>query len=96
MGLEILEQFGVCRLLVFLLDHPEGVLRSQYREKPLSLSATTARRDHEALYDAGLIHSIENKARLLFGLTTKGQEIAMRLKEIEQFLISERKNPIEL
>ncbi len=95
MGLEILEQYGVCRLLIFLLNHPEGVLRSQYRDKPLSLSASTARRDHEALYDVGLIHSIEHKAKLLFVLTTKGREIAERLKEIEGFLINENENTLE-
>ncbi len=86
MGLELLEQFGVCRLLVFLLHHPEGVQRARYRDKPLSLSAATAQRDHNALYEAGLIHNVEHKAKLLFALTERGRRVAEQLAEINRIM----------
>ena len=86
MSLKLLEQGGICRILVFLLRYPEGVVRSKYREKPLNLNPRAADRDHIALFKEGLIESINHPKKLVFALSEKGKEVALKLKEIEDVL----------
>lgn len=87
MGLDLLEQGGICRLLVFLLDFPDGVPRSKYRETPINLGSRAANRNHIALFNAGLIKSVEHPTKHYFVLTDKGVKIAHQLKEIEKKLL---------
>jgi hypothetical protein len=86
MGIDLLEQGGICRLLIHLLDHPEGIPRSQYREPPISLGSRAANRDHLALFNAGLITRANHPTKQLFMLTEKGKKIALKLKEIDDII----------
>ena len=85
--LGILEQGGICRMLVYLSMHPEGILRVDYRKPPLNLGYRASVRDHEKLYDAGLIEHIDSPNEFKFRLTEKGKRIAEKLKEILNELI---------
>lgn len=82
---KILESGGFCCVLLYLLDHPEGVQRVQYRFN-LGLSPRAAMRNHNLLFAAGLIESKPSKDKLLFGLTEKGEKIARLLASIEDLL----------
>ncbi|OLS16361.1 MAG: hypothetical protein RBG13Loki_0049 [Promethearchaeota archaeon CR_4] len=85
-SLVMLEHGGVCRLLAFLLDHPEGIARAQYRQSPLALGSRAADRDHLLLFEAQLIHAVDHPKKLLFGLTEKGKQVALKLREIANLL----------
>lgn len=84
--IKILEHGGICRTLVFYLNHPDGILRIKYREEPLKLSSKTAKRVHDLLYENELIENLPNKEQLLFRLTEKGKKIAGELKIINSIL----------
>jgi hypothetical protein len=82
MRITVLEHWGACRLLIFLLDHPEGVVRARYREEPLKLGPRGAERCHKLLFKEGLIKSANHPTKLLFVLTERGMKVANKLKEI--------------
>ncbi|MHA1734275.1 MAG: hypothetical protein ACTSU5_20240 [Promethearchaeota archaeon] len=76
----------MCRMLVFLLDHPGGVPRARYRKPPINLGSRAAERNHRVLFNAGLIESVQHPTKLLFALTEKGKRVAELLKEIEKIV----------
>jgi hypothetical protein len=80
--LSVLEHFGMCRLLVYYFDHPEGVKKGDYRKRPLNFGGMTVDRNHKLLYDAKLIQTVEDPNHLIFVLTEKGKFMAERLNEI--------------
>jgi hypothetical protein len=84
--LNLLEQGGICRQLVFFLNYPDGIVRSKYRRSSLKLSPRAADRNHLALFNANLIETKPHPSKLLFVLTEKGKNVATKLKEIEEIL----------
>jgi len=86
MGIDILEHGGMCRLLVFYLDSPNGLIRANYRDPPLRLGPRAAERDHHLLFENGLIENSNHPTQLRFQLTDKGKQVAIYLKEIEKIL----------
>ena len=80
--LELLEQGGICRILVFLLQHSKGISKSEYRRPPLSLGSRAINRDLVALYEMGLITVIPDPVNPIHTLTEEGRVLAEKLNEI--------------
>lgn len=83
--LDFLENKGICVILISMLEYPEGVQRYFYR-KDLKLGSRAAYRNHDILYENGLIENIPSKTKLLFKLTEKGEKIAKCLKEMSSII----------
>lgn len=88
MDLSFLDVNGISRTLVYLLDHADGVLKSQIR-KDLGISTTTIINIYETLWDSELIKILPNPKRQYFILTEKGEKIALLLKKVQD-LITDR------
>ena len=86
MVIDLFEQGGICQILLFLLDKPEGVKRVEYRTS-VNLGSRAAMRDHEVLFNSGLIINKPSSDQLLFTLSEKGKQVALYLKLIEQTLL---------
>jgi DNA-binding HxlR family transcriptional regulator len=86
--LELLEQGGICRVLVFLLQYPNGISKSEYRRPPLNLGSRAINRDLVALYEAGFITVIPDPVNPIHTLTERGRIIAEKLREIHLLLQS--------
>jgi len=84
--LALLEQGGMCQILVMLLDHPEGISKPEYRKPPLYLGPRAVNRDLLELYNAGLVIIVPDPVNLKHKLTEKGKEVAKRIKEIMEIM----------
>ena len=81
----VIESYGACKTLIFLLEHPEGIQKIDYRRK-VGLASTTAIKIHSILFEEGVIQTKSDPNNLLFVLTEKGVKIAKKVREIKQFL----------
>jgi predicted transcriptional regulator len=84
--LSLLEHRGICRLILFLHFHPEGIVRIRYREPPINLNPRAAKKYHDLLFNAGIIENVPNNEKFLFRLSAKGMEIAAFLLAIQDLL----------
>ena len=90
MDLSFLDVNGISRTLVYLLDHKEGVLKSQIR-KDLEISTTTIINIYETLWESELIKILPNPKRQYFILTKKGEKIALLLKKVQDLIADSMK-----
>ena len=68
-----------------MLDHEDGVLKSQIR-KDLKVSTTTIINIYEVLWESELIKILPNLKRQYFVLTKKGEKIALLLKKVQDLI----------
>lgn len=85
MGLFIpsLERTGVIPILLYLLDHPEGKRKVDFRDE-LGLGPGSAQNAQRICFNEGLITVSPSVDEFLFCLTEKGRHIAHLLKNIRK------------
>lgn len=83
--MELIESGGMCRILLLYLQNNDGIQRVKYRSE-LNLGGRAANRNHNLLYEKGLIEIVPNRNKLLFRLTEKGRLIAEKIQEIQDLL----------
>lgn len=75
-----LEQKGLVRIILYLLDNP-GSQKVDFRKK-IGLDSQNAMKVFDILWDDGYLESVPHKRKLLFKLSEKGEYIARLLKEV--------------
>lgn len=83
-----LETTGVLRILVYMLDHPEGIRRVDIRTE-LDVSSSSQIKARELLLNNGLIIGSSSGKGELLHLTETGIKIAQHLKQIQEILKNE-------
>lgn len=81
----VIESYGACKSIIFLLEHPEGIRKIDYRTK-IGLASTTAIKIHSVLFEEGVIQTKSDPNNLLFVLTEKGVKIAKKIKDVDVIL----------
>jgi len=69
-------------MLILLLNHSEGIPKSDYRKPPLYLAARAINRNLLALYNAHLIEVVPNPIQIVHRLTKDGVIVAKKLVDI--------------
>ena len=88
---ELIEHRGMCRVLLYYLDHPNQVMRVDYRKKPLNLSGSASTSLHKVLLKEDLIKPIPNTEHVIFGLTERGISFAKLIRELDRKAIDFKK-----
>ncbi len=83
MGFEIFANFETIRVLMYLIDFPEGRQRVDIR-RDLNISSTTQIKAIEILFNLGFIENKPDISKLLFGLTPIGLEIANLMLNVDE------------
>lgn len=85
--IDILQNVGVCEILLYLLAHPDGAQKIDFRDKnELGLGAKTAQNAHKLLFKSQLITNLPSLRGSIYGLTEKGKKLAFLLVLIRDLL----------
>jgi Mn-dependent DtxR family transcriptional regulator len=80
-----LEKFGMLEMILFLFRKPNGIQRVDYL-KELQIHNRSMTRNHDILFERGIVENVPHPKELRFRLTEKGKKIAEHILEIKKLM----------
>ena len=80
--IEYLERFGLIKIILFMSEIQEPIIRQDLKSPPLKLSPNTIEMNHDILIQRNIIRKSDERKRNSFVLTDLGKYIAQRLTEV--------------